>query len=462
MAESSSRKPKRLQKFLKLTKNDEEEIFQEYRILEEYEVINTLKISLNSDFCSCIYEKKRLGAMFSESNTDPKKLDKYRYVDIRARGPWKDTAIHLTGSHRKHDYINANLITMLHKDRDYIACQGPLQNTCEDFWDMILQYRISKIVMLTKTHERHPDDPSKLVEKCFQYFPKEINIALKFSSIIVQVIDIDLKTKDLEIRHLQITRHNDQHTVIHFYFTGWPDFDVIEPGRFLALIDQVNRTENCPSDSCKSNRNQTSPPMVVHCSAGVGRTGTYIAIDVLMSLLDCPNSDSSTVELDVMGTVHQLRLARNRMVQTKEQYLLLYRCVKEQLERMKRFDSDVSQIETSDKHKLDCKGHPCIRCNRCRDWYFTGDPTTFDWLRGYKHWTNNEKLRYNTYESVIHHEGRDYHREGLYGTKVIGVTLHRYYYHSKDGSNIAYYRRDLETYHNEFSDLCLCKDNHKN
>ncbi|UJR18933.1 hypothetical protein I4U23_022062 [Adineta vaga] len=313
-------RPKRLYKFLELTKHDAKEIFQEYEELEER-------------------EKKRSDTAFSESNRDLKNLDKDRYSNIHARGPWEETAVRLTGSHREHDYINANLITMLHKDRDYIACQGPLERTSEDFWDMILQYQVLKIVMLTKTHERDPDDPQELVEKCFQYFPEKIDMPLKFDSIIVEVIHIDSNIKDLKIRHIKITRNDEQHNVTHFYFTGWPDYNVIEPERFLDLIDQVNHTENSPSDLHKSDQNQTSPPIVVHCSAGVGRTGTYIALDILMSLLSCPNTDSSTIELDVMGTVYQLRLARNKMVQTKEQYLLLYRCVKKQLKRTKRLNT---------------------------------------------------------------------------------------------------------------------------
>ncbi|CAF5217694.1 unnamed protein product, partial [Rotaria magnacalcarata] len=103
-------------------------------------------------------------SQYRQSECDLQYKDYNRYSNISARGPWDSTAVRLraVGSNpRDHDYINANEIKGLHGEKQYIACQGPLQETCEDFWDMIIQYGVKKIVMLTRIEEQNPHNPAQ-------------------------------------------------------------------------------------------------------------------------------------------------------------------------------------------------------------------------------------------------------------------------------------------------------------
>ncbi|CAF2795840.1 unnamed protein product [Rotaria sp. Silwood2] len=250
------------------------------------------------------------------------------------------TAVHLNRSHHKHDYINANEIRGVNSLKQYIACQSPLMNTCEDFWDMIIQYRIPKIVMLNQFDQADQQNPSAS-SKCYPYFPKRRGEQFKFDDIVIKLNDIEhYSHSSLEIRYLSIRQFGVKHDVIHYYYTGWPDFNVVEAKQLLTLIDIVNKHGS--SQSLLYNKTTNSSlliPIVVHCSAGVGRTGTYITVDTIVRLLDRPIDKLKTFELDVMAIVYQLRRQRVSMVQTKEQYLLVYRCVEEYLKQTVSPDS---------------------------------------------------------------------------------------------------------------------------
>ncbi|CAF0988795.1 unnamed protein product [Rotaria sordida] len=291
---SKTMRPKLLIEYLHINQEVENEIYDEFKELE------------------------RISPQYHKSDYDPKLAVYDRYKNIPARGTWEQTAVCLTGQHRSHDYINANKITSFDKKRTYIACQGPLEDTCQDFWDMIIQYK----------------------SKCYSYFPNGKGEQLKFLNIIVKVNHIEnYSHTNLEIRHLSIRHYDVKHDVIHYYYTGWSDFSVIEATKLLALIERVNKHGSSPSSVCNRTTNSLLPtPIVVHCSAGVGRTGTYLTVDTIVRLLDRPDNELMTYELDVMGIVYQLRHQRVKMVQTKEQYLLIYRCVEQHLKQTNRLD----------------------------------------------------------------------------------------------------------------------------
>ncbi|CAF1019835.1 unnamed protein product [Adineta ricciae] len=236
-----------------------------------------------------------------------------RYSDIPSRGPWSKTAVHLTGQHRQHDYINANEIRGIHSPKQYIACQGPLENTCEDFWDMVMQYEVTKIVMLSIFDQL----------KCYPYIPMKKNQSLHFGKIKIETKDIQHHLNNqLETRQLLVKRGNTVLHVMHYLYTNWSGFAVIDSQSVLDLIEIVNQT--------------TTFPIVVHCSSGTGRTGTYIAIDIIIHLLNQSNVDLSTMKLDVMGIVNQLKHERIHMVQTPEQYLLIHSCIEDYLKKQNR------------------------------------------------------------------------------------------------------------------------------
>ncbi|CAF3624077.1 unnamed protein product [Rotaria sordida] len=314
------KRPKPLSKYVNMTDEDKKAIYAEYQELDS------------------------TSPQYRPSEDDSEYAIYNRYSNIPARGPWERTAVQLNGLHRFHDYINANEIKGLSSEKQYIACQGPLETTCEDFWDMIIQYGVKKIVMLTRTEERNPHNHSQTLSKCYRYFPDKKGKLLTFNRVSVQVIDVEYQENvDLEIRRILIKADNNEHHVFHYYFTGWPDFSVVEPRKLLDLIQYINNHGKNQLISVEQSKKTSLSPTVIHCSAGVGRTGTYIAVDIIMRLIDRSQQDLLTMQLDVMGVVYQLRQDRGKMVQTKDQYMLVNRCVEEYLRETNRLNDILQQ-----------------------------------------------------------------------------------------------------------------------
>ncbi|CAF1340206.1 unnamed protein product, partial [Adineta ricciae] len=197
------KKPKPLYKYVNMSQRDERAIYNEYQELE------------------------RCHSSCTRPNEDAKYADYDRYQNIFARGPWCQTAVHLTGAaHRFNDYINANHIKGYDNKKWYIACQGPLKDTCEDFWDMIYQFRVRKIIMLTHCDQR---TQCQSKSKCFPYFPARKNERLSFDRWTVTTQKVLYQRElDLRIRYIHlkgINRNHGEHRVIHYGFTGWKDFN---------------------------------------------------------------------------------------------------------------------------------------------------------------------------------------------------------------------------------------------
>ncbi|XP_011869291.1 PREDICTED: tyrosine-protein phosphatase 10D isoform X2 [Vollenhovia emeryi] len=204
------------------------------------------------------------------------------------------------------DYINASLIKGYTGEDEYIACQGPKEETTYDFWRMVNQYNINIIVMLTQLVEKGK-------EKCHQYYPK-ISESFRYENMTIRCTsELDFKTHTQ--RTLVLQKENKKRTITHLHFKDWPDHDV--PEDFDAMINfcQIMR------------RNITANKgfIVVHCSAGIGRTGTLIAIDILLQQI------RDNRKLDVFGTVYRLRHHRINMVQRESQYAYIYNCIKQVL-----------------------------------------------------------------------------------------------------------------------------------
>uniref|UniRef100_A0A3B3RB05 protein-tyrosine-phosphatase n=1 Tax=Paramormyrops kingsleyae TaxID=1676925 RepID=A0A3B3RB05_9TELE len=207
----------------------------------------------------------------------------------------------LRGAHD--DYINANYMPGYFSRKEFVAAQGPLACTVSEFWRMIWEQNVHTLVMLTRCNEQGR-------VKCEEYWPQKSkhfdNISVTITSSIVledwTIRDFDVKNvKTAEIR-----------SVRQFHFTAWPDHGVPQTTELLINfrhlvrehMDQYSR--NCPT--------------VVHCSAGVGRTGTFIAIDRLIYQIERESI------VDVFGTIHDMRMHRPLMVQTEEQYVFLNQC----------------------------------------------------------------------------------------------------------------------------------------
>ncbi|XP_006859617.1 PREDICTED: receptor-type tyrosine-protein phosphatase beta-like isoform X2 [Chrysochloris asiatica] len=213
------------------------------------------------------------------------------------------------------DYINASYIPGNNFRREYIATQGPLPGTKDDFWKMAWEQNVHNIVMVTQCVEKGR-------VKCDHYWPADQD-SLYYGDLILQMLSESV-LPEWTIREFKICSEEqlDSHRLIrHFHYTVWPDHGV--PETTQSLIQFVRTVRDY------INRSPGAGPTVVHCSAGVGRTGTFIALDRILQQLDSKDS------VDIYEAVNDLRLHRVHMVQTECQYVYLHQCVRDVLRARK-------------------------------------------------------------------------------------------------------------------------------
>ncbi|XP_044045778.1 protein tyrosine phosphatase receptor type Db isoform X20 [Siniperca chuatsi] len=198
------------------------------------------------------------------------------------------------------DYINANYIDGYRRQNAYIATQGSLPETFGEFWRMVWEQHTANIIMMTKLEEK-----SRV--KCDQYWPTRGTET--YGLIQVTLLDtVELATYSVRTFALYKSGSNEKREVRHFQFTAWPDHGVPEhPTPFLAFLRRVKACN--PPDA---------GPMVVHCSAGVGRTGCFIVIDAMAERIKHEKT------IDIYGHVTLMRSQRNYMVQTEDQYIFIH------------------------------------------------------------------------------------------------------------------------------------------
>ncbi|XP_029302780.1 protein tyrosine phosphatase receptor type Db isoform X12 [Cottoperca gobio] len=198
------------------------------------------------------------------------------------------------------DYINANYIDGYRRQNAYIATQGSLPETFGEFWRLVWEQHTANIIMMTKLEEK-----SRV--KCDQYWPTRGTET--YGLIQVTLLDtVELATYSVRTFALYKSGSNEKREVRHFQFTAWPDHGVPEhPTPFLAFLRRVKACN--PPDA---------GPMVVHCSAGVGRTGCFIVIDAMAERIKHEKA------LDIYGHVTLMRSQRNYMVQTEDQYIFIH------------------------------------------------------------------------------------------------------------------------------------------
>nr|XP_045004516.1 receptor-type tyrosine-protein phosphatase delta isoform X35 [Jaculus jaculus] len=268
-------------------------------ILELADHIERLKANDNLKF-SQEYESVDPGQQFTweHSNLEVNK-PKNRYANVIAYDHSRVLLSAIEGIPGS-DYVNANYIDGYRKQNAYIATQGSLPETFGDFWRMIWEQRSATIVMMTKLEER-----SRV--KCDQYWPSRGTET--HGLVQVTLLDtIELATYCVRTFTLYKNGSSEKREVRQFQFTAWPDHGVPEhPTPFLAFLRRV-KTCNPPD----------AGPMVVHCSAGVGRTGCFIVIDAMLERI----KHEKTV--DIYGHVTLMRAQRNYMVQTEDQYIFIH------------------------------------------------------------------------------------------------------------------------------------------
>uniref|UniRef100_A0A8K9XM83 Receptor-type tyrosine-protein phosphatase delta n=1 Tax=Oncorhynchus mykiss TaxID=8022 RepID=A0A8K9XM83_ONCMY len=201
------------------------------------------------------------------------------------------------------DYINASFIDGYRQQRAYIATQGPLAETTEDYWRMLWEHNSTIVVMLTKLREMGR-------EKCHQYWPAERSARYQYF-----VVDpmAEYNMPQYILREFKVTdaRDGQSRTVRQFQFTDWPEQGVPKSGEgFIDFIGQVHKTkEQFGQDG----------PITVHCSAGVGRTGVFITLSIVLERMRYEGV------VDIFQTVKMLRTQRPATVQTEDQYQFCYR-----------------------------------------------------------------------------------------------------------------------------------------
>jgi len=281
-----------------------------------------------------------------------------RYANI---SPWAKNRIHLEVPDGYNDYINASPVTLTstsEKQSDlkpgiqdkYICMQGPKKQTVDHTWHM-LWHSISVpdnaapgvIIMLSPTIGPNPNDPSKMMEKCYQYYPHDadspplrINESLELGGnfkATVRFVSREDNVQDtaIEVRKLamSVEGEDEEKIIWHFLYPLWPDFGALDAKNIDSILTlmKLTRIKNTNGEN----------PRVVHCSAGVGRTGTFVALEFLIGELhrgawEGWDEKDTHVTDPIYETVDQLRMQRKTMVQAFEQYVFLYEVLKKMWE----------------------------------------------------------------------------------------------------------------------------------
>ncbi|XP_041868289.1 tyrosine-protein phosphatase non-receptor type 2 isoform X4 [Melanotaenia boesemani] len=239
----------------------------------------------------------------------PENRNRNRYRDV---SPFDHSRVKLENT--ENDYINASLVVMEEAQRSYILTQGPLRNTCGHLWLMIWEQKTKAVIMLNRVIEKGS-------EKCAQYWPtaEEREMAFRDTHFLVTLLSEDTKsyytTRVLEMQNLNT---GEKREIYHFHYTTWPDFGVPEsPASFLNFLFKVRESGALGVDH---------GPAVVHCSAGIGRSGTFSLVDTCLVLME-KRKDTSSV--DIKSILLNMRKYRMGLIQTPDQLRFSYMAVLE-------------------------------------------------------------------------------------------------------------------------------------
>ncbi|KAL1139880.1 hypothetical protein AAG570_006857, partial [Ranatra chinensis] len=213
------------------------------------------------------------------------------------------------------DYINANFVDGYKQKNAFISTQGPLPKTCGDFWRMVWEQGTLVVVMTTRVVERGR-------QKCSQYWPIEEGASVTHGNFNVTTIRVetnpDYVTSALSLVN---TKTDESREVHHYQYTSWPDYGVPESAMgMLVFLEKVRGAQAQLLASLGDTwaGHPKGPPVIVHCSAGIGRTGTLCTIDICISRLE------ETGTVDVKGTVEKIRSQRAFSIQMPDQYVFCH------------------------------------------------------------------------------------------------------------------------------------------
>ncbi|KAK6303352.1 hypothetical protein J4Q44_G00258060 [Coregonus suidteri] len=270
-------------------------------------------VEAESGFAGEFSRLKRQSTKYRTDKTYPTKVadkqenvKKNRYKDIV---PFDHSRVKLslTTSKNDNDYINASFIKGVSGAMAYIATQGPLPHTVLDFWRMLWEYNIEVIVMVCREFEMGR-------KKCERYWPKKQEEPFVCDPFTIYC-DSEESKGDYVSRNLRVTYRNWSRNLRQLHYINWPDHgvpDTIPP--ILELLQEM-----------RSYQAHEDIPICIHCSAGCGRTGALCAIDYTWNLV---KTQLLTEDFSIYDLVKDMRTQRPSVVQTKEQYELLYRTIK--------------------------------------------------------------------------------------------------------------------------------------
>jgi protein tyrosine phosphatase len=233
------------------------------------------------------------------------------------------------------DYINASYINGVvpGSEKAYICTQGPTKNTIDDFWRMIWEQNSSVVVMLTKEVEN-------MTPKCCRYWPEE-GQAESFGKYRVTLNSVE-NSGEIVIRtfHMEDNWQGERRTITHYQYTCWPDHGLpVSTTAFLDLIKLVDKQKK-------------TGPVVVHCSAGIGRSGTFCTVHCAISKYkhDLAAKPDTPPSFDILHTVIHMRQQRPGMVQTKDQYMFCYLSIDEEASQSSKKFNHTGRLSLSYSH----------------------------------------------------------------------------------------------------------------
>ncbi|KAK7145620.1 hypothetical protein R3I93_013380 [Phoxinus phoxinus] len=283
-------------------------------ISTEFSLIRQKSLSLKEDY-----------GLTSAAGEIKENVKKNRYRDIL---PYDQTRVCLTPttSEYESDYINASFIKGAAKNKMYIATQGPVSSTVVDFWRMIWQHNVKVIIMACREIEMGK-------KKCEVYWASTTDTST-FGPFTVSTFEELRPNEEVVVRTLVVKYCDEARKVFHFQYTAWPDHGIPDmPDGILGMMELARQKQS----------NQTDP-VVIHCSAGCGRTGVICAVDYVNDLL---LTEQIQEDFNIFDLILKLRRQRPSAVQTKEQYGFVFHTVAQMFQKALQVKNRNTETSTS-------------------------------------------------------------------------------------------------------------------
>eukprot|EP00118_Oscarella_pearsei_P003221 m.13472 g.13472 ORF g.13472 m.13472 type:complete len:485 (+) comp24820_c0_seq1:25-1479(+) len=284
-----------------------------------------------------LHEQARRNAGTQRIAKLPQNRPLNRYKDVH---PMDETRVILRGG--ENDYINANHVKVEDINRSYILSQGPLPKTTGHFWQMVWQQETHGIIMLNRVIE-------KGMRKCHSYWPTETDVDEPITTDGFQISFLSCETESsycvskLSLKNLQLDKSRE---VVHFHYTQWPDFGVPQTSEaFLDFLLAVRKSGVLSPDV---------GPCVVHCSAGIGRSGTFCLVDVCLEMI---RQSGDYKSIDIPAVLLQLRQQRLGLIQTPDQLRFSYKAILDGIVYLLGMEIlEEENIEESESDELEDEG----------------------------------------------------------------------------------------------------------